>query len=178
MTNAIRELDAPSAREHIDELADVLHDCVEGGASVSFMWPFGREQAHAYWESVVTALQQNRCRLYVAIREGAVRGTVQLWLDGPCNQKHRGDIRKLLVHRGFRRLGLARDLLQHAESQACGLGLSLLTLDTVTESAAEHLYVSLDWQRAGIIPRYAKWPDGRFCDTTVLYKEMRRQSVE
>ena len=104
--------------------------------------------------------------------EGAVRGTVQLWLDGPCNQKHRGDIRKLLVHRDFRRLGLARDLMLHVEQQASGLGLSLLTLDTVTASPAEQLYVSLDWQRAGIIPRYAKWPDGRFCDATVLFKEI------
>jgi GNAT superfamily N-acetyltransferase len=174
----IRELDVQAARDHIDELAGVLHDCVEGGASVSFMWPFDREQARAYWTGVVEALEQDRLRLYVATIDDVVRGTVQLWLDGPCNQKHRGDIRKLLVHRGFRRLGLARDLMRHAEQQARILGLSLLTLDTVTASPGEHLYVSLHWQRVGVIPNYAKWPDGRFCDATVLFKEMRRQSLE
>jgi ribosomal protein S18 acetylase RimI-like enzyme len=166
----IRELDAHAARERIDELAGVLHDCVKGGASVSFMWPFDMKQSRDYWIGVVDALGMNRLRLYAAFREGALAGTVQLWLDGPCNQKHRGDIRKLLVHRGFRRLGLARALMHYAETQASALGLSLLTLDTVTASPAEILYTSLGWQRVGVIPDYAKWPDGRFCDATVLYK--------
>jgi transcriptional regulator with XRE-family HTH domain/GNAT superfamily N-acetyltransferase len=166
----IRALDTQAARDHIEALAHVLHDCVEGGASVSFMWPFDREQSRDYWIGVVDALGMNRLRLYAAFREGTLAGTVQLWLDGSCNQKHRGDIRKLLVHREFRRLGLARDLMHHAETQARALGLSLLTLDTVTASPAEILYTSLGWQRVGVIPDYAKWPDGRFCDATVLYK--------
>lgn len=33
---------------HVDGLADVLVDCVEGGASVSFMHPPSRERAHAF----------------------------------------------------------------------------------------------------------------------------------
>jgi GNAT superfamily N-acetyltransferase len=174
MTGAteISALDAQSARWHRDDLAAILHDCVDGGASVSFMWPFDREQARRYWDGVVDALGENRLRLFVASRNGAIGGTVQLWLDGPCNQKHRADIRKLLVHRDFRRLGMAKELMRRAETEARALGLSLLTLDTVTGSPAQKLYESLSWQLCGVIPRFAKWPDGRFCDTTVLYKAL------
>jgi ribosomal protein S18 acetylase RimI-like enzyme len=172
VTHVIRELDAQTAGDHLEELAGVLHDCVEGGASISFMWPFDLEQARSYWSGIANALQENRLRLYAAFHAGTPAGTVQLWLDGPCNQKHRGDIRKLLVSRSFRRLGVARALMRHAEAQARERGLSLLTLDTVTESPAEHLYTSLGWQRVGVIPNYAKWPDGRYCDTTVLYKDI------
>jgi GNAT superfamily N-acetyltransferase len=170
MTVAITEFDAQAARNHLDALADILCDCVEGGASVSFMWPFDMEQSRAFWKGVIDARAGNRMRLYVASVDGTVAGTVQLWLDGPCNQRHRGDIRKMLVHRAFRRGGLARELMRHAETQAPHLGLSLLTLDTVTGGPAEQLYESLLWQKVGVIPRFAKWPDGRFCDTTVFYK--------
>ena len=33
----------------IDELADMLIDCVEGGASVSFMHPLSRDRAAAFF---------------------------------------------------------------------------------------------------------------------------------
>ncbi|MGD0189926.1 MAG: GNAT family N-acetyltransferase [Rhizomicrobium sp.] len=167
---AVSELDAPGARRNIDMLADILHDCVDGGASVSFMWPFDKSHSHSFWDGVVVALTEKRLRLFVASVDSRIWGTVQLWLDGPCNQRHRGDIRKLLVHRTFRRLGLARALMRHVETEAVENGLSLLTLDTATGGAAEQLYDALGWQRCGIIPRYAKWPDGRFCDTTIFYK--------
>jgi hypothetical protein len=39
----------------IDELATVLIDCVEGGASVSFMHPLSRERAVAFWRRVARA---------------------------------------------------------------------------------------------------------------------------
>src|SRR5258706_7808034 len=38
----IISLDAPVADSALEQLADVLADCVEGGASVSFMSPFSR----------------------------------------------------------------------------------------------------------------------------------------
>jgi GNAT superfamily N-acetyltransferase len=168
----ISGLDVEGAREKFESLAEILRDCVEGGASVSFMWPFDMSESLSYWSGVVTALSENRLRLYAASYKGRLGGTVQLWLDGPCNQQHRADIRKLLVHRTFRRRGLARALMRQAEAEARAMGRTLLTLDTVTGGPAERLYESLAWQKAGVIPRYAKWPDGRFCDTTVLFKDI------
>ena len=164
----IRELTHREAEAAIDSLAGVLHDCVAHGASVSFLWPFEMDNARQYWRQVISGL--SRCRLFAAYRKGTLRGTVQLDLSVPPNQNHRGEIRKLLVHSSARRQGLARRLMQRAEADARKAGLTLLTLDTVTGSPAESLYRSLGWQAAGIVPRYAKWPDGRFCDAAFMYK--------
>jgi len=169
---SISELDVQGAQNNLEALAAILWDCVEGGASVSFMWPFDMGQSLSYWSGVISALTENRLRLFAAWYNGRLGGTVQLWLDGPCNQQHRADIRKLLVHRAFRRQGMARDLMRHAEAEARAMGRSLLTLDTVTGGPAERLYEQLAWQRVGVIPKFAKWPDGRFCDTTVLFKDI------
>jgi len=174
MTGAVTicNLDAESVRRHAEDLAAVLVDCVQGGASVSFMLPFDMEQAREYWKGVERAVADGRARVYAALQGEILGGTVQLWLDTPDNQRHRGDIRKLLVHRSVRRLGLATRLMVHAEADARRLGLSLLTLDTVTASPAEKLYETLGWRNVGVVPRFALWPDGRFCDATFLYKEI------
>ena len=50
---AVRRLDRLTDAE-ISMLADVLVDCVEGGASVSFMLPLTRERAVAFWCGVVS----------------------------------------------------------------------------------------------------------------------------
>ena len=42
---AIRVLTGTEAHERVAELADILMDCVEGGASVSFMAPLSRDKA-------------------------------------------------------------------------------------------------------------------------------------
>ena len=39
----IRRVAAAEATAVVEPLADILIDCVEGGASVSFMWPLPRE---------------------------------------------------------------------------------------------------------------------------------------
>jgi hypothetical protein len=52
------------------------------------------------------------------------------------------------------------------------VGRTLLVLDTVTGGDAERMYALEGWQRCGVIPNYALWPDGRFCATTVFYKSL------
>ena len=51
-------------------------------------------------------------------------------------------------------------------------GRNLLVLDTATGEPAEALYEKLGWQRSGVIPDYALFPDGRACATTVFYKRI------
>jgi hypothetical protein len=45
-----------------------------------------------------------------------------------------------------------------------------LVLDTVSGSDGDRLYSRSGWQRCGEIPRYALWPDGRPCPTTIYFK--------
>jgi GNAT superfamily N-acetyltransferase len=160
-------------------LADVLIDCVEGGASVSFMLPLEHQRAEAFWTSTLESAQRGERLVFVAEERfadgepgsGEVVGTVQVILTAPENQPHRGEIAKMLVHRRARRRGVADALMRAAEAAALSAGKSLLVLDT-SSGDAERVYLRLGWQRVGVIPSYAMWPNGGFVDTTVFYKHL------
>src|SRR2546423_10264605 len=171
MSVEIIVLDAAAAKAAIGELADVLVDCVAGGASVSFMLPFGREDAAAYLEKVIASVARNETALIAAKLDGRIVGSVQLGLDMPPNQPHRADIKKLLVHRSARNHGIGAELMVRAEAEAKARGRTLLVLDTAG-AQADRLYVRSGWQRAGVVPDYAMWPTGGFCDTTFFWKRV------
>lgn len=170
--STIRLLSAPEARAAIADLCDVLADCVNGGASVGFMQPYGPADAELYWQSVADSVETGATLLFVAEIEGKVVGTVQIGAAQMPNQPHRGDLKKLLVHRSARGKGLARLLMAAAEREASRRGKTLLVLDTATGSEAEAIYPRLGWQRVGVIPDYAMWPEGGLCDTTLFYKRI------
>lgn len=167
---AIRRLAAVDETQ-VRELADVLCDCVAGGASVSFMQPLSRARAEAFWRDVAGGVARGERALLVAEDAGGeIVGTVQLVLAQPENQPHRADVAKMLVHRRARRQGLAARLMRAIEHEASLEGKSLLMLDTVTGGDAERLYGALGWQRCGVVPGYALWPDGGLCGTTIFFK--------
>lgn len=168
----IRRLDAIGAHQ-LRELSDVLIDCVEGGASVSFMLPMSRAKADTFWLDVASSVARGE-RLVFAAEEidGTIVGTVQIILAQPENQPHRGDLAKMLVHRRARKRGIGAALLAAAERGALDAGKTLLVLDTASDDA-ERLYAREGWQRCGVIPGYALWPDGRPCATTYFFKFLR-----
>lgn len=168
---AIRRLSAVD-ESAIAGLTDLLIDCVEGGASVSFMLPLARDRAEAFWCKVARGVTAGERALLVAEDAHGVCGTVQLILDQPENQPHRADLAKMLVHRRTRRQGLGEALMRAAEATARACGRTLLVLDTVTGSSADRLYTRLGWHRVGEIPGYALLPAGGLVGTTVFYREL------
>ncbi|CAN7542443.1 GNAT family N-acetyltransferase [Rhizobium sp. LjRoot258] len=168
----IRLLDAAEARAAIPDLCEVLTDCVNGGASVGFMQPYGNADAAPYWQVVADAVASGATLLLVAEIDGRAVGTVQVGAAQMPNQPHRGDLKKLLVHRSARGKGLARLLMDAAEREAAARGKTILVLDTATGSDAEAIYPRLGWERVGVIPDYALWPEGGLCATTLFYKRV------
>lgn len=166
----VRRLAAVDARD-LDGLADVLIDCVEGNASVNFMWPFGRERALAFWRGVADAVAAGERALLVAEDSHGLCGTVHLVLAQPDNQRHRADLVKMLVHRRARGRGIGAALMRAAEATARDCGKTLLVLDTASDTAAR-LYERAGWTRVGSIPRFARLPDGGWCDTTLYYRSL------
>jgi GNAT superfamily N-acetyltransferase len=152
-------------------LAELLIDCVDGGASVSFMQPLSMTKAVEFWRRVADAVVRGEHALLVAEDVSGVVGTVQLVLDQPENQPHRADLSKMLVHRRAQRRGLGAALLRAAENLARECGKTLLVLDTAS-SDAERLYARLGWQKCGVIPGYALLPQGGLCATTYFYREL------
>ena len=155
----------------IHELALVLVDCVEGGASVSFMHPLTLDKAIAFWRQVAENVAREACALIMAEDATGIVGTVQIILEQPENQPHRGDIAKLLVHRRARRSGVGEALMREAERVARECGKTLLVLDTASGDA-ERLYVRMGWQLIGVVPGFALWPTGGLCDTSFYYRQL------
>jgi len=156
----------------LEQLADVLVDCVEGGASVSFMAPLTQERALEFWREVAVGVAAGERALLVVEDEQGICGTVQLMLSQPENQPHRADLAKMLVHRRTRRRGLAAELVRAAERTAREHGKTLLVLDAVTGGDGARLYERMGWVRVGSIPGYALFPHGGSCSTTYYYREL------
>jgi GNAT superfamily N-acetyltransferase len=167
---AVRRLTAVSDVQ-IRALADLLVDCVEGGASVSFMSPLSLDKASAFWYRAAVATARGESALLVAEEAGSIIGTAQLILNLPENQPHRAELSKMLVHRRARRRGVGAAILRAAEQLARELGKSLLVLDTASADA-ERLYVRLGWVRVGVVPDYALLPQGGLCATTFFYRRI------
>ena len=169
---AIRRLSALDEAQ-IRGLVQVLCDCVDGGASVSFMQPFSIERAERFWRDVAAGVARRERALLVAEgARGEIVGTVQLVLAQPENQPHRADVAKMLVHRRVRRQGLAAALMRAVEREAALEAKSLLVLDTATEGGAAGLYEKLGFTLAGEIPDYALKPHGGLSGTLIYWKRI------
>lgn len=156
----------------IEQLADILIDCVAGGASVSFMHPLARDKACDFWRQMRPDIASGNRLLFAARDAGGLVGTVQVICARAENQPHRADVSKMLVHRRARGRGVATALMRAAEAAARTAGRTLLVLDTATGSDAERLYARLGWTLAGVVPDYALWPHGGLCATSVYYRRL------
>lgn len=166
----VRRLDTLTSRE-FGGLCDVLIDCVEGGASVSFMHPMTLAKAAEFWREVAASMNRGERALVIAEDDHGVIGTAQAVWATPENQPHRADVAKMLVHRRARRLGVGAAVLKAAEDAAREAGRTVLVLDTASNDA-ERLYERSGWQRVGTIPDFALLPDGARCATVVYYKRL------
>jgi len=169
---AISSFSADEVAAHLRELGALLHACVHDGASIGFVLPFSLADSEAFWSAkALPGLREGTRLLLVARQQGRIAGSVQLDYDTPPNQPHRAEVRKLLVHPGFRRQGIAKALMAELERRARRLRRSLLTLDTRTGDHAEPLYASLGYKSVGIIPGYCRDPALDQLDpTTIMYK--------
>jgi GNAT superfamily N-acetyltransferase len=172
-TTTVRRLSPTEAETACEALAEILLDCVAGGASVSFMADMTGDDARAFWRKVAAGVRSGERILLVAEAQGRCLGTVQVVAAGVPNQPHRADVAKMLVRREARGRGVGAALLHAAEEEARAAGWWLLVLDTVVDSAGDRLYTRGGWTAVGIIPDFALWPDGRLCATRYFYKDLR-----
>jgi len=159
------------SEDQVHELAQVLLDCVEGGASVGFMQPLTLHKALTFWQRVADGVARGDRALLVAERAGRIVGTVQLVMDLPENQPHRADVSKMLVHRSARGRGVGALLMQAVERVARDCGRIVLVLDTANDVAAR-LYARSGWIECGTVPDYALLPQGGYCATTFFYRRL------
>lgn len=167
----IEAMPCPPDPATIDALADVLVDAVDSGASVSFSGAISKEAALTYWKGALSDFGDRDALLLARDKSGIV-GTVQVRGCWQANQRFRGEVMKLLVHRRARKRGIAQALMTQIERRAVALGLTLLVLDTNAGSDADRLYRRLGWTRVGEIPGYSIGADGLAHPTAIFYKSL------
>ncbi len=154
----------------LPKLTSLLQDAVTNGASIGFLLPLSDEDALAYWQDVTKAIEGPHRIILIAKVENDLAGTVQLDLSSRANGSHRAEIAKLMVHTSFRGQGIAQALMNSIEAEAKSAGRTTLVLDTREGDPSEKLYTKLGYQRAGIIPEYARSTNGQFHSTVFMYK--------
>ncbi len=160
------------AEQAIDRLADLLTDAVDSGASIGFMPPIGKEDAHSYWRDVIAAMRTGRRLLLAAMDGELLQGSVQMDLEPRANGNHRAEVIKLFVHRRARRRGIAKALMLEVESTARGLGRTLLLMDTRKGGEAERMCESLRYVRYGEVPKYARSGNGELDASVFFYHQL------
>jgi hypothetical protein len=58
------------------------------------------------------------------------------------------------------------------EDEARQRGRWLVVLDTVPGESGHRLYLRVGFQQSGLVPDYAMFPDGRLCDTAIMWKRL------
>jgi len=160
------------AEREIGQLADLIIDAVESGASIGFMPPLGGDEALAYWQDVIAAMRTGRRLLLVAMDGDLIQGSVQMHLEPRANGNHRAEVIKLFVHRRARRRGLAKALMMEVEATARRVGRTLLLMDTRKGGDAEKMCESLGYVRYGEVPKYARSGGGGFDASAFFYRQL------
>ncbi len=169
-TVRIRSVDAEEAGQRLDELTTVLRDAVDSGSSINFLDHATDDDLAAFWRSSVEDLAAGNRVLIVADTGTQYVGTAMVVFASQQNSRHRADVAKMIVHRGYQRRGIASQLLVAIDEVALAHGRTLLMLDTETDSAGEHLYAANGWIRFGEVPGHAHSPDGTLKPTTFFYR--------
>jgi acetyltransferase len=166
----IEQVTADQARAVLPDLAQLLQDSVESGASVGFLPPLAEDDARVYWAGAIEEVAQGSRLLLVARQDGVAVGTVQLALETRQNALHRAEVQKLLVHTRARRQGIGQALMAAAEDAARRAGRTLLVLDTRAGDPSELLYLKHGYTRVGGIPQYARSANGELHETAIFYR--------
>jgi GNAT superfamily N-acetyltransferase len=174
---ALTRLTATGLLDHAAGLGELLADAVADGASVGFRAGYSAEQGEQWWRELAGPVKEGQLLLWAALDGSRVLGTVQLRLASYPNGRHRADLAKLLVHRDARGRGLGRRLLDLAEQGAAEHGVTLLLLDTQTDSPAERLYRTAGWTAFGTVPDHAADPAGVLRPTTFFHKVLRPSAL-
>lgn len=167
-------LDAAEAAAREAELAALLRDAVEHGASIGFVLPLEEAEVRAYWRSVLAAVAAGDRLLWIATdAAGGLLGTVQLALERRSNGRHRAEVQKLLVWHRARGAGVGAALMRRLEDEARARGRSLLFLDTsVGAAGAVAFYEKLGYTACGGIPDFAANPDGTLVANAIFCKRL------
>lgn len=168
----IEILEIKEIGDYEEGLSLLLEDSVNNGASIGFLAPIEKNEVVNYWREVNNKLEQGNSRVWIAIQQGKILGSVQLSLVNKKNGVHRAEVEKLIVLTSARKQGIATLLMNELEKFSREKGLRLLVLDTREGDVSELLYSKIGFVRVGVIPNFALSSTGNYDGTAIYYKRL------
>lgn len=97
----------PELITYADELAALLIEAVEDGASVGFLAPLDRAAAAIWWRERAAAVEAGSHQVWIARDDERLAGTIGLVKAALPNARHRAEVAKLVVRPSARNRGSA-----------------------------------------------------------------------
>lgn len=168
----IVQLNAATLPVYCHELASVLLDAINSGASVGYQQQLTQEEAERTFWQMRPELDNATRLLWIARDEQGVQATVSLLLNRQPDALNRAEVKSLLVHRRARRTGIGRKLVGELEHAALRHHRGLIYLDAQARSPAESFWRGLNYRILGELPDYACSPDGYYRPAVIYYKRL------
>ena len=166
------DFDSPAPEGAVEALAALLEEAVNDGASLGYLHGAEPKAYLDFWNGEIEeAIAGKGCIFYAEV-DGEIAGVVQLAYALKQTARHRAEVRKLLVRKANRGVGIATELMKALEDYAMAQGRTLLYLDTEKGSDADYLYPKLGWNLYGVIPNYAASPNGELADCSFYWKSL------
>ena len=107
----------------LEDLVELLHDAIVTNNSVGFLLTTTKSELLEFWRAELDCPANS---LVCARADGRIIGVVILTRETRPNGRHRAELRKLIVHSRFQRLGIGKDLswLKHGVLRFCNRFLS------------------------------------------------------
>lgn len=160
-------LDAAAAASADRALGDILTLAANSDEQLPLL---SGAEARRYWRGISADVAGRRRVLLAGWVEGVLAGAVQLDINTPPYQDHRGEVQHLLVLPAYRGGGLALALMETLESAARARSRRLLTLNAMAGGPAEALARATHWQEGGRIPGFTVTARGAPCDMLFFWK--------
>jgi ribosomal protein S18 acetylase RimI-like enzyme len=124
------------------------------------------------YAQVVRGLDGGERVFVVAEADDAILGMGQLVRSSVENGRHRAEIQRLAVAASARGSGVGRALMAALEDEARRRGITLVWLTTHAGTDAQRFYEAIGYTLSGVIPQYARLPDGTLAANAFFYREL------
>lgn len=165
-------LNAATLPIYCAELADLLLDVVQDGATVGYPRSITRQQAEISFHRLRGELEQGERLLWIARDEQGITGCVNLLLSKEADALNRATIKMHMVRRRARRSGVGKNLINELEKGAYARQRGLLHLEAQAGSRAEGFYRAQGYRCLGEIPDYLNSADGSSHSAVIYYKRL------
>jgi len=133
--------------------------------------PLTREYEETYVKETLEKMEKDKKIHLVAIIDNAIAGSLEL-RRGERRKSHTADV-GISILKEYRDEGIGKECLRTLIEEAKNLGLKLLTLTCFEINEwAMHLYESLGFTKAGMIPKALLYK-GKYINEVIMYLPLR-----